>query len=54
VRYLLNVSSADMAPPFLEKNLFKGNALGLLRELKAEIVRRAGAQAAARAKKIPS
>ena len=47
VTYRLNVSRADMAPAFIERGLFKDNARSLLRELKAEIVRRAGLQAAA-------
>jgi ribosome-associated toxin RatA of RatAB toxin-antitoxin module len=41
VAYRLNVSSGDMAPPFLERKLFRDNALSLLKELKAEIARRA-------------
>ena len=45
VHYELNVSSADMAPPFLEKSLFQDNALVLLKELKAEIIKRAAVQA---------
>lgn len=44
VRYELDVSRADMAPPFLEKSLFQDNALILLKELKAEIVKRVAAQ----------
>jgi hypothetical protein len=40
VGYILDVSSADMAPPFVERGLFKGNALNLLMQLKAEIARR--------------
>jgi hypothetical protein len=41
VAYRLNVSSGDMAPPFLERKLFRENALSLLKELKGEIARRA-------------
>jgi carbon monoxide dehydrogenase subunit G len=47
VAYRLNVSSGDMAPPFLERKLFRDNALSLLKELKAEIARRAALPAAA-------
>lgn len=54
VTYRLNVSRAEMAPPFIERGLFQDNALTLLKELKAEIVRRAAQQANASLKKIPS
>jgi hypothetical protein len=53
VAYRLNVSGGDMAPAFIERGLFRDNALGLLKELKTEIVRRAALQEAAKKKNDP-
>ncbi|HXC65719.1 MAG TPA: SRPBCC family protein, partial [bacterium] len=41
VDYTLAVSRGDMAPRFLERKLFRDNSRGLLRELSAEVGRRA-------------
>jgi hypothetical protein len=41
VDYTLAVSRGDMAPRFLERKLFRDNSRGLLRELSAEVERRA-------------
>jgi hypothetical protein len=41
VDYALDVSSAVMAPVFLEKTLFQAEATSLLEALKAEVIRRA-------------
>lgn len=40
VNYELEVNRGSLAPEFLEKRLFRGNALDLLRELRVEILRR--------------
>jgi hypothetical protein len=40
VDYMLQVSRAALAPAFIERGLFKDNALSLLKEMKAEISRR--------------
>jgi hypothetical protein len=53
VDYRLVVSSADMAPAFVERGLFRDNARDLLNELKAEILRRMALRAGAQ-NKIPS
>lgn len=42
VDYTLNVSRGDLAPRFLERNLFEKNATDLLRDLSREVDRRAG------------
>jgi hypothetical protein len=47
VGYRLTVSSAEMAPAFVERGLFKDNARELLAELKAEILRRMALRAGA-------
>ena len=41
IDYTLNVSRGDMAPRFLEKKLFQENSTSLMRELKAEVGKRA-------------
>jgi len=46
VDYTLTVSRGDMAPGFLERKLFKENSRSLLQELRAEVVKRAGAATA--------
>jgi hypothetical protein len=53
VDYRLEVSQADMAPPFIERGLFQDNALDLMRLLKAEIGRRAALAGAAEKKALP-
>ncbi len=47
VNYQLEVNQAAFGPAWIEKSLFQDNALGLMRELKSEIVRRAGTRLAA-------
>lgn len=53
VTYRLDVSQADMAPPFVERGLFKDNALSLLKELRTEILRRATLESPLKTKKAP-
>jgi carbon monoxide dehydrogenase subunit G len=51
VDYTLAVSRGDMAPRFLERKLFRDNSRGLLKELNAEVSRRAAQAPVATANK---